>query len=184
MEEQKDTGAEIKNASHLDEVGDQYLTFTLAGEDYGIDILRVQEIRGWDETTRLPNMPDYVRGVVNLRGNIVPVYDLRLRFNMPFREYTKNTVVIVIRTEESLGGKSIGIIVDAVADVLHGHHINITESPDFGGQSVTKAISGLATFDGKMVVLIDVDRLVTEELSIADESVEVQEAEEIQEVEE
>jgi purine-binding chemotaxis protein CheW len=167
--EQIETGVE-QQASHLDEVGDQYLTFRLADEDYGIDILRVQEIRGWDDTTRLPNTPEYVRGVINLRGNIVPIYDLRLRFNMPFREYTKNTVVIVIRTEEKNGSsKSIGIVVDAVADVLHGHHIDITRSPDFGSQSVTEAISGLATFDGKMVVLIDVDKLVSEELAVAND---------------
>ena len=174
MVEQIETGVE-QQTSHLDEVGDQYLTFTLADEDYGIDILRVQEIRGWDDTTRLPNTPDYVRGVINLRGNIVPIYDLRLRFNMPFREYTKNTVVIVIRTEEKNGSsKSIGIVVDAVADVLHGHHIDITQSPDFGSQSVTEAISGLATFDGKMVVLIDVDKLVLEELAVANDTLELE----------
>lgn len=162
-----------KETSHLDEVGDQYLTFTLAEEDYGIDILRVQEIRGWDETTRLPNTPDFVCGVVNLRGNIVPVYDLRLRFDMPHKAYNKNTVVIVIRTEEKAGSKSIGIVVDAVADVLHGHHIDITRSPDFGNQAVTEAISGLATVDGKMVVLIDVDKLVSEELAVSGETAEV-----------
>lgn len=167
MVEQIETNTD-QQASHLDEVGDQYLTFTLADEDYGIDILRVQEIRGWDETTRLPNTPEFVRGVINLRGNIVPIYDLRLRFGMPFREYTKNTVVIIIKTAETnANSKSIGIVVDAVADVLHGHHIDVTQSPDFGSQSVTNAISGLATFDEKMVVLIDVDKLVAEELATA-----------------
>ena len=105
-----------KEGSHIDEVGDQYLTFNLADEDYGIDILRVQEIRGWDEVTRLPNAPEYVRGVVNIRGTIVPVYDLRLKFHMPFREYTQNTVVIVIKTETPSGSKSIGVVVDAVAE--------------------------------------------------------------------
>ena len=173
MVEQTETGMD-KETTHLDEVGDQYLTFTLAEEDYGIDILRVQEIRGWDETTRLPNTPDFVCGVVNLRGNIVPIYDLRLRFDMPHREYTKNTVVIVIRTEAKAGNKSIGIVVDAVADVLHGHHIDITRSPDFGKQAVTEAISGLATVEGKMVVLIDVDKLVTEELSVTGETAEIE----------
>ena len=148
--------------SIIEEVGEQYLTFNLAGEDYGIDILRVQEIRGWDDTTRLPNTPEYVRGVVNLRGTIVPIYDLRLRFNMPFREYTENTVVIVIKTETAAGSKSLGIVVDAVSDVLHGYQIDISQSPDFGQQAVTEAISGLASIGEKMVVLIDVDKLIND----------------------
>lgn len=152
--------------SLLKEVGDQYLTFRLGQEYYGIDILRVQEIRGWDETTRLPNTPEFVRGVVNIRGNIVPVYDLRLRFNMPFREYTKNTVVIVVKAEMETGSKSIGIVVDAVSDVLHGYQLEISQSPDFGEHAVTESISGLATFEGKMVVLIDIDKLVNEELDV------------------
>mgnify|MGYP001591631553 FL=1 len=153
----------------LEEVGDQYLTFQLAEEDYGIDILRVQEIRGWDEVTRLPNAPEYVRGVVNIRGTIVPVYDLRLKFSMPFREYTKNTVVIVIRTETHKGSKSVGVVVDAVADVLHGHLIDITQSPDFGREQMTEAISGLATFQDKMVVLLDVDKLVKDDTEEAND---------------
>jgi len=152
--------------SLLEDVGDQYLTFRLGHEDYGIDILRVQEIRGWDETTRLPNTPEFVLGVVNIRGNIVPVYDLRLRFNMPFREYTKNTVVIVVKAEMETGSKSVGIVVDAVSDVLHGCQVEISQSPDFGEHAVTASISGLATFEGKMVVLIDIDKLVNEELDV------------------
>ncbi len=152
---------DISDATHLDEVGDQYLTFALAGEDYGIDILRVQEIRGWEEATRLPNAPEYVRGVVNIRGTIVPVYDLRLKFNLEFKDYDQTTVVIVIRVMSKGQVKSIGIIVDAVSDVLHGAHINITRSPDFGNEAMTEAISGLATFEGKMVVLLDVDRLLS-----------------------
>jgi purine-binding chemotaxis protein CheW len=152
-----------KDSSLIEDVGDQYLTFNLADEDYGIDILRVQEIRGWDEVTRLPNAPEYVRGVVNIRGTIVPVYDLRLKFKMPFREYTKNTVVIVIKTETPSANKSIGIVVDAVADVLHGFLIDITQSPDFGNEAMTDVISGLATFEDKMVVLLDVDKLVRDD---------------------
>ena len=170
-DKEKDKDVENKN-SHLDVVGDQYLTFTLAEEDYGIDILRVQEIRGWDEVTRLPNAPEFVRGVVNIRGTIVPVYDLRLKFNLPYREYTKNTVVIVIRTETPKGTKSVGIVVDAVADVLHGHLIDITQSPDFGHEQMTEAISGLATFQDKMVVLLDVDKLVRDD---SDDNNEVEE---------
>ncbi len=164
MTDQADTknNAPIER-THLDEVGDQYLTFNLAGEDYGIDILRVQEIRGWEEATRLPNAPDYVKGVVNIRGTIVPIYDLRQKFNLEFREYNQNTVVIVIRIAAKGVYKSIGIVVDAVSDVLHGAHIEITQSPDFGEEMITDAISGLATFDNRMVVLIDVDRLLTDE---------------------
>lgn len=157
------TAENIQDQSHIDEVGDQYLTFKLADEDYGIDILRVQEIRGWDEVTRLPNAPEYVRGVVNIRGTIVPVYDLRLKFSMPFKPYSPNTVVIVIRTHSRGVEKSVGVVVDAVADVLHGYLIDITQSPDFGNEAITEAISGLATFEDKMVVLLDVDKLVQED---------------------
>ncbi len=162
MAEQAETEVENKDP-HLDEVGDQYLTFNLAGEDYGIDILRVQEIRGWEEATRLPNAPDYVKGVVNIRGTIVPVYDLRQKFNLEFKEYTQNTVVIVIKVACKGQYKSKGIVVDAVSDVLHGAYIDITQSPDFGEEMVTHAISGLATFEKKMVVLLDVDRLLEDE---------------------
>jgi len=152
----------VATEAHLEEGGNQYLTFNLADEDYGIDILRVQEIRGWEESTRLPNAPEYVRGVVNIRGTIVPVYDLRLKFNLEFKPYTQNTVVIVIKVYSRGQAKSIGIIVDAVSDVLHGAHIDVTRSPDFGNENITKAISGLATFENKMVVLLDVDRLLME----------------------
>ncbi len=163
MSAQEAVEQSVSENALIDDVGDQYLTFQLAGEDYGIDILRVQEIRGWDEVTRLPNAPEYVRGVVNIRGTIVPVYDLRLKFNMPFREYTQNTVVIVIKTETASGNKSVGVVVDAVADVLHGYLIDITQSPDFGNEAMTEAISGLATFEHKMVVLLDVDKLVQDD---------------------
>jgi len=162
-EQAVDTETDVKEKNpHLDEVGDQYLTFNLAGEDYGIDILRVQEIRGWDDATRLPNAPDYVKGVVNIRGTIVPVYDLRQKFNLEFKDYDQNTVVIVIKVASKGNYKSVGIVVDGVSDVLHGAHIEITQSPDFGAEMITDAISGLATFDRKMVVLIDVDRLLVD----------------------
>ena len=112
--------------------GDQFLTFMLAGEEYGVDILRVQEIKGLAGVTQIPNTPDYVLGVINLRGTVIPVVDLRLRFGMAALEYSKLTVVIVmlVRTEDS--ERTIGFVVDTVSDVYNILPDAVRESPDFG----------------------------------------------------
>jgi len=144
---------------------DQYLTFTLADEDYGVDILRVQEIRGWEPVTRIPNAPAYVKGVLNLRGAIVPVFDLRQRFGMPMQAYSKDTVVIVLRVMNRGGGmRNMGVVVDAVSDVLNARASEIRGTPDFGVGVSTEYISGLATAADKMIMLLDVDRLLNEDL--------------------
>ena len=98
---------------------DQYLTFMLNGEEYGVDILRVQEIKGWIPTTKIPNTPDYIRGVMNLRGAIVPIIDLRQRFAMPAIDYTATTVVIVLKVHNAGAERTIGFVVDAVSDVYN-----------------------------------------------------------------
>ena len=138
--------------------GSQYLTFNLAGEEYGIDILKVQEIRGWMPVTKVPNAPTFVRGVMNLRGAIVPVIDLRLRFGL---EDTKVTVVIVVTVQSDSGNRIIGMVVDGVSDVLNVNAGDIQPSPDFGSAVHTEFINGLVTIEAGMVMLLDVDRLLS-----------------------
>ena len=162
MEQAQQTTAGESPAEVVGGTGQQYLSFSLAGNEYGVDILRVQEIRGWEAVTRIPNAPDYVRGVLNLRGAIVPIYDLRMRFGMPFREYSKDTVVIVLGVHSESSERSVGIVVDAVSDVLNGHAVDVRKTPEFGEHVDTQAISGLATVGNKMVSLLDVDRLIGE----------------------
>jgi len=151
---------------------DQYLTFTLAGEEYGVDILRVQEIRGWESVTRIPNAPDYVKGVLNLRGAIVPVFDLRQKFGMSLQTYHKDTVVIVLRVKGGPGLRNMGVVVDAVSDVLDTPASEIRSAPEFGTGVATEYISGLVTAGSKMVMLLDVDRMLDE----SEESPEASEA--------
>lgn len=148
---------------YQDQGGTQYLTFQLAREDYGVEILRVQEIRGWDPVTRVPNQADYLKGVLNLRGSIVPIFDLRLRFGLPFREYTKDTVVIVVRVEGDGAKRSVGMVVDGVSGVLNATLSDIKNKPDFGGRINTEWIMGLASAADKMIMLLDVDRLFDSE---------------------
>lgn len=151
--------------------GLQYLTFSLAGEEYGIDILKVQEIRGWAPVTKVPNAPSFVRGVMNLRGAIVPVIDLRLRFGLETVEYTKTTVVIVATVQSASGSRIIGTVVDGVSDVLNLNPADIQPAPDFGTAVHTDFISGLVTVDAGMVMLLDVDRLLSVEEMFALENV-------------
>jgi len=146
-------------------VGEQFLTFTLAGEVYGVDILRVQEIKGWSPVTRIPNAPGFIKGVMNLRGTIVPIIDLRLRFNLEEVEYTPTTVVIVLSVRGGSGSRTFGIVVDGVSDVITVADEEIRPAPDFGTAVNTEFIDGLATVADEMVMLLDVDRLLsTQEL--------------------
>ncbi|MCB1829522.1 MAG: purine-binding chemotaxis protein CheW [Chromatiaceae bacterium] len=152
--------------SVTDRCRNEFLTFSLGGEDYGVDILRVQEIRGWEAVTRIPNSPLYVKGVLNLRGTIVPVFDLRLRIGMPGREYTKGTVVVVLRIVGSDGEKNIGIVVDGVSDVLNMDAAEIQRVPDFGSRLNTEFIVGMVSAGKKMVMLLDVDRLAPDTIHV------------------
>ena len=139
---------------------EQFLTFMLAGEEYGVDILRVQEIKGWDDATPIPNTPEYIRGVINLRGTIVPIIDLRLRFNMEKLEYGPMTVVIVLRIQTGETTRIMGIVVDGVSDVYNVPDEEIKAAPDFGGSIDTEFIKGLTTVSEKMVILLDIDKLL------------------------
>jgi len=148
--------------------GVQYLTFLLNGEQYGLSILSVQEIRGWEMVTRVPNSPHFVKGVVNIRGNIVPVFDLRRRFGLPEASYTKETVVIVVRAGKPGEERSMGLVVDAVSDVLVVKDDSISKTPEFGAGVPTENIRGLVTDGEHMVMLLDLDSLVLQDNSALD----------------
>jgi len=156
------TNHEIESTEHLLTDSDQFLTFLLAGEEYGVDILRVQEIKGWDAVTEIPNTPDYVQGVINLRGTIVPIIDLRTRFDLEKVEYNKTTVVIVLKVKSKSTDKerTMGFVVDAVSDVYNITHEQQKDAPDFGGSVSAEFVKGLATVDEKMLILLDIDHLI------------------------
>ncbi|MDH5184487.1 MAG: chemotaxis protein CheW [Gammaproteobacteria bacterium] len=149
----------------------QFLTFVLEQEEYAVDILRVQEIRGWESVTRIPNTPEYIRGVLNLRGAIVPIVDLRMRFNMKSIEYGVTTVIVVLKVmkEDGSGSRTMGIVVDGVSEVYSVPESEIKEAPDFGTKVRTEFIKGLATIDDKMVIIIDIDKMLnSDELAVVD----------------
>ena len=149
----------VDAAGRFDAESDQFLTFMLAGEEYGVDILRVQEIKGWDSVTPIPNTPEFIRGVINLRGTIVPIIDLRMRFSMESIEYGNTTVVIVLKVRSESGERTMGFIVDAVSDVYDVAPGQIKPKPDFGQSVRTDFVKGLASVDEKMVILLDIDNL-------------------------
>jgi purine-binding chemotaxis protein CheW len=136
--------------------GRQYLTFRLGDEEYGVEILKVQEIRGYSAITPIPNTPSYIKGVMNLRGTIVPVLDLRAKFGMSETEYTPFTVIIVV----TVGRKVMGLVVDAVSDVLNIPREDVQPTPDFGAQVDARYLDGMAKAGDKLVVLLDIDRVL------------------------
>ncbi len=147
----------------------QYLTFMLNDEEYGFDILRVQEIKGWDSATPIPNTPEYIKGVINLRGTIVPIIDLRKRFVLEEIPYGTTTVVIVVRVEAEDRERIMGVVVDAVSDVYNIADAEQKPPPDFGGGVSVEFVKGLSTVDEKLVILLDIDRLLNaEELKAVD----------------
>lgn len=139
---------------------DQCLTFLLAGEDYGVNILWVEEIRGLESWTRVPNSPSFVRGVVNIRGAIIPVIDLRDRFNLAEGEYGEQAVIIVLRGDTPRGNRALGIVADAVSDVHDAINIEVGSTPEFGKRINTEFIAGVATAGDKMIMLLDVENLI------------------------
>lgn len=138
----------------------QFLTFILGQEEYGVDILRVQEIRGWHQVTRVPNAPDYLLGVLNLRGSIVPIIDMRMRFHLDKVEYNPVTVIIVLSVKSENGTHVFGVVVDGVSDVLDVMPAHIKPIPELGGAINTDFISGLAALSERMVMLLDIDKLL------------------------
>jgi purine-binding chemotaxis protein CheW len=134
----------------------QYLTVNLAEEEYGIDILAVREIRGWTPVTRIPQAPHYVLGVLNLRGAIVPVLDLRLRFGLTREDYDATTVTVIV----TVAGRLFGIVVDAVSDVLDVENSHLRPVPDMGTAVDTEYLKGLTSIGERMVLLLDADKLL------------------------
>ena len=146
----------------------EYLTFHLADEEYGVDILRVKEIRGWENVTRIPNSPEYVKGVLNLRGSIVPIIDLRIRCNLEPKDYSETTVVVILSVENSKNSSEriMGVVVDAISDVVNANLNDIQNTPEFDSSIQIEYIEGLATADNNMLMLVNVDKLLNiEEIS-------------------
>jgi len=135
----------------------EYLTFVLGEEEYGLEILKVQEIRGYDTVTKIANTPDFIKGVINLRGRIVPIVDLRIKFNLGNVEYNEFTVVIIL----NLHGRIVGMVVDGVSDVMNLQSSQIRAVPDIVASIDTKYILGLASVDERMFILVDIEQLMT-----------------------
>ncbi|AAZ97576.1 CheW protein [Thiobacillus denitrificans ATCC 25259] len=137
--------------------GNEYLAFTLGREEYGIDILRVQEIRGYEPVTRIANAPAFIKGVVNLRGTIVPVVDMRIKFNLGEPTYDQFTVVIIL----NIGGRVVGMVVDSVSDVMTLAPEQVKPAPEIGTTFDTDYLIGLGTLDDRMLILVDIDKLMS-----------------------
>ncbi|OKB66859.1 chemotaxis protein CheW [Serratia marcescens] len=146
-------------------VGQEFLIFTLGNEEYGIDILKVQEIRGYDQVTRIANTPAFIKGVTNLRGVIVPIIDLRVKFSQQGVSYDENTVVIVL----NFGQRVVGIVVDGVSDVLSLTTDQIRPAPEFAVTLATEYLTGLGSLGERMLILVDIEKLLSsEEMSLVD----------------
>ncbi|MBC7598370.1 MAG: chemotaxis protein CheW [Polaromonas sp.] len=135
----------------------EFLSFTLGQEDYGIDIQKVQELRGYDTVTRIANAPEHIKGVVNLRGIIVPIVDMRIKFNLGALTYDEFTVVIIL----NIGGRVMGMVVDGVSDVITLKPEQIKPAPSMGSVLDTEYLMGLGTLDERMLILIDLDKLMS-----------------------
>jgi purine-binding chemotaxis protein CheW len=138
--------------------GSQFLTFQLGDELYGVDILRVQEIKGYTTVTKIPNTPPHIKGVLNLRGTIVPIVELRTKFGLPTIEYTLFTVIVVVVIQE----KIMGLVVDAVSDVLNIDKKDIQPPPQFGAKVDVSFLNGIGKSNDKLVALLDMDRLLSD----------------------
>lgn len=137
--------------------GRELLTFTLGKEEYGIDILKVQEIRGYDAVTAIANAPEFIKGVINLRGIIVPIVDMRIKFHLGKVEYDQFTVVIIL----NVANRVVGIVVDGVSDVIALTPEQLKPSPEFGTSLDTQYITGLGTVDERMIIVVDIEKLMT-----------------------
>jgi len=141
----------------------KYLTFTLANEEYGIGILKIREIIGMMPITSVPRTPEFVKGVINLRGKVIPIMDLRLRFNMEAIDYTDRTCIIVVEIENQAGTIQIGSVVDSVSEVLNVGGNDIEETPSFGTKLDTGYILGMAKMEGGVKILLDIDEVLNDE---------------------
>jgi purine-binding chemotaxis protein CheW len=137
----------------------EYLTFRLGDEEYGVEILKVQEIRGYEAVTKIANAPAFIKGVANLRGTIVPIVDMRIKFNLGEPVYDQFTVVIIL----NIAGRIVGMVVDSVSDVIALSPEQVRPAPDFSASFDTRYITGLGTVDERMLILVDIERLMSAE---------------------
>ena len=149
----------------------KYLTFSLAGEEYGIGILKVKEIIGMMPITTVPRTPDFIKGVINLRGKVIPVVDLRLKFEMERMVYSERTCIIVVEIKGAVSSVLIGIVVDSVSEVLNIKGTDIEDTPAFGTRVNTDYILGMAKMNGGVKILLDIDKVLSEEeLAVLDKA--------------
>lgn len=151
-----DNSHSVMGESTTPENGRELLTFALGSEEYGIDILKVQEIRGYEKVTHIVNSPDFIKGVINLRGIIVPIIDLRIKFQLGSAEYTPFTVVIILNVSDRV----VGVVVDSVSDVICLSPDEIREAPPLSADLDSRFICGLATLSERMVILMDIESLM------------------------
>lgn len=145
----------------------EYLTFTLGPEEYAIDILTVQEIRGYEQPTTIANTPAFIKGVINLRGIIVPIVDMRIKFGVGKAEYTPFTVVIIL----SIGSRVVGMVVDGVSDVTSLRSDQVRPAPEFAATVDTRYIRGLGTLGERMLIVVDIEKLMlSSEMALMDEA--------------
>jgi purine-binding chemotaxis protein CheW len=150
------------DATKTDARAGKYLTFQLGKEEFAVQVLHVREIMGVQEITAVPQMPFHVKGVLNLRGKVIPVVDLRLKFGLPEMEYTQRTCIIVVQVDGHAGKISTGIIVDGVSEVLTLQTADIEDTPDFGIGAATPYLLGLAKIKGKVKILLDINKVIQE----------------------
>jgi len=155
--EQSPVASNGMTGSIMDHGFSEFLTFRLGSEEYGIEILKVQEIRGYDAITQIANAPDFIKGVVNLRGIIVPIIDMRIKFRLGSATYDQFTVVIIL----NVAGRVMGIVVDGVSDVINLQAEQIRPAPELGSVIDTEYITGLGTVDERMLILIDIEKLMS-----------------------
>ena len=147
---------QMESIGTLVRAGNEFLSFRLGSEEYGIDILKVQEIRGYDTVTRIANTPEFIKGVINLRGAIVPIIDLRIKFGLGDPSYDEFTVVIIL----NVARRVVGVVVDSVSDVLTLSDAQIRTAPDFSAALDTQYVTGLGAIDERMLILVDIERLI------------------------
>jgi len=158
---------ETTTANTSGTAGGEFLTFTLGAEEYGMDILKVQEIRGYDAVTAIANTPAFIKGVINLRGIIVPIVDLRIKFNLGNITYNELTVVIIL----NLSSRVVGVVVDSVSDVLTLTPEQIKAAPTLSTALDTRYIMGLGTIDQRMLILVDIEKLMSSrDMELVDEA--------------
>ena len=153
----------VAHALHAD--GQEFLAFKLGSEEYGIDILKVQEIRAYEAVTRIANAPEFIKGVINLRGNIIPVVDMRIKFRLGTPVYDQFTVVIIL----AIHGRTVGMVVDGVSDVTRLSPEQVKPAPDMGSSFDARYLLGLGTLEERMLILVDIERLMSsEEMGLTD----------------